>query len=111
MHRVEDVHVRGLLTMLGDDERLRLFVDRELRPLKEYDERYKAGLIGTLWALLRFPGNKSDTAASLNMSRPAFYDRLNRISKLLDADLDDPDIRVSLHLALIADELSTGTDR
>lgn len=111
VHRVEDVHVRGLLTMLGDDERLRLFVDRELRPLKEYDERYKAGLIGTLWALLRFPGNKSDAAASLNMSRPAFYDRLNRISKLLDADLDDPDIRVSLHLALIADELSAGTDR
>jgi purine catabolism regulator len=106
VHRIDDVHVRGLLVMLSGDERLRLFVDRELRPLKEHDERYKTDLVPTLRALLRNPGSKSDAAASLNMSRPAFYDRLARISTLLDADLEDPDIRLSLHLALIADELA-----
>ncbi|MQY28714.1 PucR family transcriptional regulator [Nocardia aurantia] len=105
VHRIDDVHVRGLLTVLGDDERLSLFVDRELRPLREYDQRYAGDLMAALRALLRYPGNKSEAAASLSMSRPAFYDRLAKIAALLRVDLDDPDIRVSLHLAVIADEM------
>lgn len=111
VHRIDDVHVRGLLTVLGDDERLSLFVDRELRPLREYDRRYAGDLMAALRALLRFPGNKSEAAAALGLSRPAFYDRLAKISALLGVDLDDPDIRVSLHLAVIADEMLPGHNR
>jgi purine catabolism regulator len=33
------------------------------------------------------------------------YDRLSKVSRLLSVDLDDADIRTSLHVALIADEL------
>jgi purine catabolism regulator len=105
VHRIDDVHVRGLLTVLGDDDRLSLFVDRELSPLRDYDEKHRAGLMAALRALLRHPGNKSGAAASLTMSRPAFYDRLAKITALLGVDLDDPDIRVSLHLAVIAEEM------
>jgi purine catabolism regulator len=99
VHRLEDVHLRGLLTLLGDDDRLRLFVARELDPLKEH------GLLDAVRALLRHPTSKSEAAVSLHVSRPVFYDRLAKAERVLGVSLDDPDIRVSLHVALVADEL------
>ncbi|MGY1813572.1 PucR family transcriptional regulator [Blastococcus sp. SYSU D00820] len=107
VHRLSDVHLRGLLTMLADDERLRMFVTRELEPLREHDARWSTGLLDAVRALVRNPCSKSDAAASLHMSRPAFYDRLAKIERLLGVDLDDPDIRVSLHAAVMADEVLT----
>lgn len=104
VHRLEDVHLRGLVTLLADDERLRMFVDRELRPLREHEERWGSGLLEAVKALLTHPTSKSEAAASLHVSRPVFYDRLAKAERLLGASLDDPDIRVSLHVALIADE-------
>ena len=105
VHRLEDVHIRGLLTMLADDDRLRAFAARELDPLREHDARMQSGLLDTVRALVRHPGSKSGAAASLHMSRPAFYDRLAKVERLLGVDLDDPEIRVSLHVALVADEV------
>ncbi len=101
VHRLEDVHLRGLLTLLGDDDRLRLFIARELDVLKEHG----GGLLDAVRALLHHPASKSEAAASLHISRPVFYDRLAKAERLLGTDLDDPDIRVSLHVALLADEL------
>ena len=110
VHRLQDVHVRGLLALLGDDERVRLFVDRELGALRAADAAGRTGdLVAALRALLSHPGSKSEAASSLHLSRAAFYDRLAKIEKVLDVDLDDPDIRLSLHLALVADELSSQT--
>jgi purine catabolism regulator len=106
VHRLEDVHLRGLLTLLGSDERVTLFVQRELQPLREHDARWGTALLPAVKALLEHPGSKSDAAASLHMSRPVFYDRLAKIERLLGVDLDDPHIRVSLHVALIADEVA-----
>lgn len=105
VHRLEDVHLRGLLAMLGDDDRVRLFVDRELDLLRRHSEA-SGGLLEALRALVAHPTSKSAAAASLHMSRPVFYDRLARIESLLGVDLDDPDIRVSLHVALVADEVA-----
>ncbi|WP_232835786.1 PucR family transcriptional regulator [Actinocorallia populi] len=105
VHRLEDVHIRGLLTLLADDDRLQLFVSRELDTLRRHDEQHGDDLIPALRALLQNPGGKSDAAASLHLSRPAFYARLAKIERLLGAVLDDPDLRVSLHVALLADEL------
>ena len=107
VHRLQDVHLRGLLTLLGDDERLRLFVQRELEPVLQHD---RAGgqiqLLPVLRALLEHPSAKSGAAAVLHLSRAAFYDRLRRLERVLGADLDDPELRVSLHVALIADDLA-----
>jgi PucR family transcriptional regulator, purine catabolism regulatory protein len=105
VHRLEDVHLRGLLTMLADDERLRLFTARELDALKEHDARAQTGLLDTVRALVRHPGSKSNAAAELHVSRSAFYDRLARVERVLGVDLDDPDILVSLHVAVLADEV------
>ncbi|WP_019634112.1 PucR family transcriptional regulator [Actinomadura atramentaria] len=105
VHRLEDVHLRGLLTLLADDDRLRLFVSRELDPLRAHDAAHGDNLLTVLRALLQHPGSKSEAAAGIPMSRPAFYARLARIESTLGASLDDPDLRVSLHVALLADEL------
>jgi PucR family transcriptional regulator, purine catabolism regulatory protein len=108
VHRLADVHLRGLLSMLGDDDRVRTFVDRELARLRAHDAAERSGLLDAVRALVRHPGSKSDAAASLHMSRPAFYDRLAKVERLLGVDLDDPDVRVSLHVALLADEVVSG---
>ncbi|WP_211239750.1 PucR family transcriptional regulator [Jiangella gansuensis] len=108
VYRLDDVHLRGLLAMLADDHRVQAFVRRELAALKEHDMRRNTGLLDAVRALLRHPTSKSDAAASLHISRPVFYDRLGRAARLLDADLDDADTRVSLQVAMIADEIANG---
>jgi PucR family transcriptional regulator, purine catabolism regulatory protein len=104
VHRLEDVHLRGLLAMLADDERVGLFVDRELAVLRDHDERHSTSLTEAVRALLSHPASKASAAASLNISRPVFYDRLAKASLLIGADLEDPHIRASLHVALLAEE-------
>ena len=108
VHRLADLHLRGLLALLGEDDRVRLFVERELAPLKQHDraDGSRTDLLAALRALLLHPASKTEAAASLHLSRAAFYDRLARIERILGADLDDPDVRVSLHVALLADEMS-----
>lgn len=111
VHRLDDVGLRGLVALLADDERLHSFVQRQLAVLREHDEREQRGLEAALLALLTHPGSKSHAAASLHVSRPVFYDRLARLERLLGVDLDDPDVRVSLHVALVADEVVRATRR
>jgi PucR family transcriptional regulator, purine catabolism regulatory protein len=108
VHRLEDLHLRGLLALFGDDDRLRLFTERELGPLREHDgdPESRTDLMPALRALVTHPGSKTEAAASLHLSRAAFYDRLAKIQSILGVNLDDPDVRVSLHVALVADDLS-----
>jgi purine catabolism regulator len=111
VHRLEDVHVRGLVTLLGHDDRLNLFVERELAPLLDHDRDSNVNLVEAVRALLWHPSSKTDAAASLHLSRAAFYARLEKVEQVICADLDDPDIRLSLHLALLAMELAPEDER
>lgn len=105
VHRLEDVHLRGLLALLRADERLHLFVDRELEALRQHDTQHAGDLVATVRALVQHPSSKSDAARSMHLSRAAFYARLDKVERVLGVDLENPDIRVSLHVALLADEL------
>jgi purine catabolism regulator len=106
VHRLEDVHLRGLLSLLGEDDRLRLFVTRELSALHAHDETHGSDLVAVLRALVGHPGSKSEAAAAVHLSRPAFYARLAKVEQVLGVRLDDPDVRVSLHVALVAEEVA-----
>lgn len=113
VHHLRDVHLRGLLTLLAEDERVIAFSERELHQLHLADQDGEARLIETLGAVLDQPGNKSAVAASLAMSRPVLYERIARIERILGVDLDDGETRTSLHVALIAAEMQStrrGTD-
>jgi Bacterial regulatory helix-turn-helix protein, lysR family. len=52
--------------------------------------------------------NKAVAAQRAHLSRPAFYDRLRRLERILDTDLDDVDSCLSLHVALLALESFRG---
>lgn len=101
--RLPHVGLAGLLHLLRDEPRLQTFVERELGALLAYDARHpREHLLGTLRAYLEQGRNKSAAATAAHLSRPAFYERLARISRILDADLDSVDTCLSLHVALLA---------
>ncbi|GAB2958749.1 PucR family transcriptional regulator [Micromonospora polyrhachis] len=101
--RLPHVRLPGLLHLLRDEPRLQTFVERELGPLLAYDaEHPKEQLLGTLRIYLEQGRNKSAAATAAHLSRPAFYERLARIARILDADLDSVDVCLSLHVALLA---------
>lgn len=97
-----DVRIRGLIHDLRDEPWMRRFVEREIGPLSQYEEAKHTGLIECLRAYLDCSGNKSKAAASVHLSRPAYYQRLDLISRLLDADLSDVPTAMSLYVALLA---------
>ncbi|WP_433528962.1 PucR family transcriptional regulator [Micromonospora sp. CA-263727] len=101
--RLPHVGLAGLLHLLRDEPRLQTFVERELGALLAYDARHpREQLLGTLRAYLEQGRNKSAAAAEAHLSRPAFYERLARIGRILDVDLDSVDACLSLHVALLA---------
>jgi purine catabolism regulator len=103
VYRLPHVGLAGLLHLLRDEPRLQTFVERELGPLLTYDaEHPREQLLGTLRGYLDSGRNKSAAAAAAHLSRPAFYERLARISRILGVDLDVVDDCLSLHVALLA---------
>ncbi|WP_442933610.1 PucR family transcriptional regulator [Micromonospora sp. CPCC 206060] len=101
--RLPHVGLAGLLHLLRDEPRLQTFVERELGPLLAYDARHpREQLLGTLRAYLEQGRNKSAAAAAAHLSRPAFYERLARIGRILGIDLDSVPACLSLHVALLA---------
>lgn len=107
VHRVEDAHVRGLIPLLQRDPRLTDFARRELAHLKEHDAGNPRPLLEAVRSLLLHPASKSEAASAIHLSRPAFYKRLDQAETLLGVSLDDPETRLSLHLALLIDELES----
>jgi purine catabolism regulator len=104
--RLEDVHVRGLLTLLADDQRLRAFAERELAPLRERTDRSSPDLLRVLEVVIEHWDRKSRAAELLNLSRPVLYDRIARVERLLGVSLADAEVRTSLHVALLAEAVA-----
>ena len=101
--RLPHVGVIGLLQLLRDEPRLQLFVERELGALLAHDAANpRDQLLGSLRAYLDSGRNKSAGAAAAHLSRPAFYERLSRIGRVLGADLDSVETCLSLHVGLLA---------
>ncbi|ASU82903.1 CdaR family transcriptional regulator [Nocardiopsis gilva YIM 90087] len=101
-YRLPDLHLRGLLHLFRDDERLQTYVERELGQLLAYDDRHSSDLTDMLRHYLAAGRNKALAASRAHLSRPAFYERLRRISHVLDADLESVETCLSLHVALLS---------
>ncbi|MEV0156561.1 PucR family transcriptional regulator [Micromonospora sp. NPDC050686] len=101
--RLPQVGLTGLLHLLRDEPRVQTFVERELGALLAHDAQHpREQLLGTLRAYLDQGRNKSAAAGAAHLSRPAFYERLARIARILDADLNSVETCLSLHVALLA---------
>jgi purine catabolism regulator len=103
--------VDRLLWALREDDRLQGFVDRRLAPLVEHDRQRKNVLLPTLERLCEHGWHKADTARALHLQRQALYHRAERIERLLDADLSDPETRLGLELAVRARRYATEPSR
>jgi purine catabolism regulator len=97
---IGDLGVYQLILSLSDREKLRDFCDHALGSLEEYDHRQNADLIKTLEAFFDCHGNLSQTAEKLIVHRNTLLYRMNRINEIAQIDLDRPEIRLALHLAL-----------
>ena len=97
---IGDLGVYQLILGLSDREKLVDFTERVLGALLEYDLRQRADLIKTLEAFFACHGNLSQTAEMLIVHRNTLLYRMNRISEISEIDLDRPETRLALHLAL-----------
>jgi len=97
---IGDLGVYQLILSLSDREKLTQFCEKTLGPLLEYDERQSADLIKTLEAFFACHGNLSQTAEMLIVHRNTLLYRMNRINEIASIDLNRPETRLALHLAL-----------
>lgn len=104
---IGDLGVYQLILGLSDREKLLSFCERTLGPLLDYDMRQHADLIKTLEAFFACHGNLSQTADMLIVHRNTLLYRMNRINEIAQIDLDRPEIRLALHLALTVRRLLT----
>jgi purine catabolism regulator len=97
-----DLKLYQLLLAVKDRnlDQLRRFYRDTMGPLVEHDERKGGELSRTLSGFFEANGNLAKAAADLDVHRNTLVYRLDRISELTGLDLDDPDNRLVLHLAL-----------
>ncbi|GAB2864448.1 PucR family transcriptional regulator [Actinocorallia aurea] len=94
---IADEPADGLLGVLEPVEAAR-HAARLLAPLD--GARDAAVLLGTLRAWLAHHGSWDRTAADLGVHRNTVRHRMRQVSRLLDRDLSDPDVRMELWFAL-----------
>jgi purine catabolism regulator len=79
---------------------LRTFLADTLGPLATDRRPAVLALLDTLDAYLAHGGNASQAAAALHLHRNTLAYRLRRVAQLTGLDVDDPEARLHLHLAL-----------
>ena len=97
---IGDLGVYQLILNLSDQDKLADFTQTTLGALLEYDQRQNADLIKTLEAFFNCHGNLSQTAEQLIVHRNTLLYRMNRINEIASIDLDRPETRLAMHLAL-----------
>lgn len=100
-----------LLGTLDNMDGVRQFVDDILGPLLAYERRRQTDLIGTLKAYFANNCSPYHTAEQLFIHISTLRYRLERVRALTHLDLDDPETRFSLQLALRCHELATRAGR
>jgi PucR family transcriptional regulator, purine catabolism regulatory protein len=99
-HDAGAADIDRLLWALRDSPELQRFAQRRLGPLLDHDARRKNKLLPTLEALCEHSWHKAESARALHLQRQALYHRMERIERLLAADLNHPVTRLGLELAV-----------
>jgi purine catabolism regulator len=102
VHRSRPGALDVLLSRRRTDPGLQAFVERVIGPLLEHDAAGKSDLLAVALACVQHPTNRKRAAAACHLSRSVFYQRIQVIEDLLDADLDDGRTLAALHVALVA---------
>ena len=105
-----DLGVYRLLVLLRDSPELGEFYRATLAALADYDRRQEGELLKTLEAFFANLGNLARTAAALHIHRNTLLYRLGRVAEISGLDLDDPEERLALWLALKAHRVLRARD-
>ncbi|MBM4423752.1 MAG: hypothetical protein FJ030_10210 [Chloroflexi bacterium] len=97
-----DLSVHRLLFQLEGHPELTGFVHETLGALIEYDSAHNSSLIQTLAAYFAHHGNLSQTAEALFIHRNTLQYRMDRIAEISGFDLDNPETRLAVQLAIKA---------
>jgi PucR family transcriptional regulator, purine catabolism regulatory protein len=95
---VPELGLTGLLAAVSD-ERLVDYSRRHLGPLTEHDTARKGALVATLRAYLE-TGEQQQAAQRLRIHANTLRYRLDRIREITGLDLEDPETRLNLAVAL-----------
>ena len=95
-----DLGLYRLLFNIQEKAELSAFHAAMLGKLEEYDERNAADLVNTLSAYFASRNSPTEAAERMHLHRNTFLYRLHRIREITGLDLDDPETRLALHLAL-----------
>jgi purine catabolism regulator len=101
-----DLGIYRLLLQLEGSPELRAFSNEILGNLIEYDRTQGTDLVQTLSAYFQHNANLAQTAQALYIHRNTLLYRLERAKEIGKFDLDNPETRLAIQLALRAYELS-----
>lgn len=100
-----DLSVYRLLFLLEQHPELAAFRQEMLGALIEYDRAQHTNLVETLAAYFAHKGNLTQTAEALFIHRNTLLYRMERIREISGLDLDNPETRLGVELALRAHRL------
>ncbi|UCG23954.1 MAG: helix-turn-helix domain-containing protein [Chloroflexota bacterium] len=106
----DSLGIYQLLVQLEDEPSARRFSDQIVGPLATYDKRHRSSLMQTIIAYFHHHGNVSQTADALYVHRNTLSYRLDRIQDLTGQNLENPDERLALQLALKLWQVRPETD-
>jgi purine catabolism regulator len=106
----DSLGIYQLLVQLEDEPAARRFSDQIVGPLVMYDQQHRSSMMETIIAYFRHHGNVSQTADALYIHRNTLSYRLDRIKELTSQDLENPDERLALQLALKLWQVRPDTD-
>ncbi|GJF27970.1 hypothetical protein KNE206_06700 [Kitasatospora sp. NE20-6] len=93
------------LSRSGGRERWTRLAEDALGPLLDWESRHPSDLVRTLEVHLRNGCSPTRTAGLLHIGRQSFYQRLERIERLLGLVVADPELQAELLLATCAHRL------
>ena len=97
-----DLSVHRLLFQLEGHPELTAFCNETLGALIKYDTAHNSSLIQTLAAYFAHHGNLSQTAEAIYIHRNTLQYRMDRIAEISGFDLDNPETRLAVQLAIKA---------
>jgi purine catabolism regulator len=105
-----DLGLYRLLLSVRDHPELDRFYRETMGKLAVQDARSDGELLRTLEAYFTCNGSPTEAAARLHVHRNTLLYRLQRIRSVAEVDLDDPEVRLSLQIALRIRRIIRATD-
>ncbi|WP_312112738.1 PucR family transcriptional regulator [Brevibacillus reuszeri] len=95
-----EVLVEDLLLDAAGHPVLQMLTSILIEPIVTYDKEYGTELVATLSAFLKSGGNTKRVAEELFIHRNSVLYRLERIGEILQIDVNDPEVRFRLDVAM-----------